>query len=400
VGRSIALDSSGNIFLTGSSYQTWGSPLNSHSGGDDILVACLNQSGNLVWHTFFGSFSGDWGYDIGLDNSGNLYVTGSSYVTWGSPVNPHPGGSAACAVCLSSSGSLIWNTFLGSAGQDYCRAITLDNSGTIYLAGYSYATWGSPVNAYSGNVDGFVASLDSLGNLGWNTFFGSSNNDRTLDITLDDSENIYVAGYSDDSWGSPLHVHSGNNDVIVVCLNNSGNYLWNTFLGCTVSDVGQGITLDNSGNIYVTGSSYQTWGTPINAHSDENDAFVFKLTTDPVPVITANGSGSPVSLTVSDTLRIRVSLNRWGSNENADYWLAYKGPSGWIHYNNTTKKWESGLGVTHQGPLMDLNNKKVFQSSGLAPGVYTFYFGVDMNMDGKLTKSELYYDEVKVTVTQ
>jgi hypothetical protein len=59
----------------------------------------------------------------------------------------------------------------------------------------------------------------------------------------------------------------------------------------------------------------------------------------------------------------------------------------------------TGLGVTHQGPLMDMNNKKVFQSK-LSPGNYTFYFGVDMNMDGKLTKSELYYDEVKVTVTQ
>jgi hypothetical protein len=82
-----------------------------------------------------------------------------------------------------------------------------------------------------------------------------------------------------------------------------------------------------------------------------------------------------------------------------DYWLAYKGPSGWVHYNNSTKKWESGLGVTHQGPLMNLNNKKVFQKSGLAPGNYTFYFGVDLNMNGKVTKSLLYKDEVKVTVT-
>jgi arylamine N-acetyltransferase len=115
--------------------------------------------------------------------------------------------------------------------------------------------------------------------------------------------------------------------------------------------------------------------------------------------IKANGSDGPISITQSDTLQIRVSLNTFGSTENVDYWLAYKGPSGWVHFNNSTKKWEAGLGVTHQGPLMDLNNKKVFQSK-LSPGNYTFYFGVDMNMDGKLTKSELYYDEVKVTVTQ
>jgi hypothetical protein len=47
---------------------------------------------------------------------------------------------------------------------------------------------------------------------------------------------------------------------------------------------------------------------------------------------------------------------------------------------------------------MDLNNKKVFRASGLAPGNYAFYFGIDMNMDGKLSKNELYYDEVNVTV--
>jgi hypothetical protein len=91
-------------------------------------------------------------------------------------------------------------------------------------------------------------------------------------------------------------------------------------------------------------------------------------------------------------------LNGFGITDDADYWLAYKGPSGWVHYNNSTKKWEAGLGVTHQGPLMTLNNKKVFQAK-LSPGSYTFYFGVDLDMNGKVTKSSLYKDEVKVTVT-
>jgi hypothetical protein len=116
--------------------------------------------------------------------------------------------------------------------------------------------------------------------------------------------------------------------------------------------------------------------------------------------IKANGSDGPISITESDTLQIRVSLTTYGSTANVDFWLAYKGPSGWIHYNNSTKKWEAGLGVTHQGALMDLNNKKVFQKSGLTPGNYMFYFGVDLNMNGKITKSSLYKDEVKVTVTQ
>jgi hypothetical protein len=116
--------------------------------------------------------------------------------------------------------------------------------------------------------------------------------------------------------------------------------------------------------------------------------------------IKANGSDGPISITQSDTLQIRVSLTTNGLTANADFWLAYKGPSGWVHYNKATKKWEPGLGVTYQGALFDINNKKVFQKSGLAPGNYTFYFGVDLNMNGKITKSCLYKDEVKVTVTQ
>jgi hypothetical protein len=119
----------------------------------------------------------------------------------------------------------------------------------------------------------------------------------------------------------------------------------------------------------------------------------------PVPDIKANGSDGPISITQSDSLQIRVSLNTNGLTADADFWLAYKGPAGWVHYNKTTKTWESGLDVTHQGALFDINNKKVFQKSGLTPGNYTFYFGVDLNMNGKITKSCLYKDEVKVTVT-
>jgi immune inhibitor A len=115
--------------------------------------------------------------------------------------------------------------------------------------------------------------------------------------------------------------------------------------------------------------------------------------------INANGSAGPISITQSDTLQIKVSLTTYGSTANADFWLAYKTASGWFHYDNTSKTWQSGLGVTHQGPMMDINNKKAFQKSGLAPGVYTFYFGVDMDMNGKVTKSVLYKSEVQVTVT-
>jgi hypothetical protein len=399
-GSAISLDSSGNVYMTGYSYGTWGSPINAYSGGTDTFVACLNSSGSLLWSTFLGSFADDYGRGIVVDSSGNILVTGYSNNTWGTPLNAHSGNNDAFIARINSSGNLVWHTFLGSASNDAGNGITVDSLGNIYVGGTSPTTWGSPINAHSGGVgDAFVAALDGSGNLSWNTFLGSNSGDEAFGIALDGSGNIYVTGYSNATWGSPVHAYSGSMDILVACLSNSGSLLWNTFLGSSSSEEGHGIALDSSGNVCIIGQSGDTWGTPINAHSGHWDGSVAKLSTYPVPDIIANSSDGPISITASDTLQIRVSLNRFGSGENVDYWLAYRGPAGWVHYNFSTKTWESGLGVTYQGSLMDLNNKKVFQESGLATGVYRFYFGVDLNMDGKITKSSLYKDEVKVTVT-
>ena len=73
---------------------------------------------------------------------------------------------------------LSWNTFLGGSGNDYGNGIAVDTSGNVYVTGYSYATWGSPVRPYSGgSADAFVAKLNGSGALQWNTFLGGSNDD-------------------------------------------------------------------------------------------------------------------------------------------------------------------------------------------------------------------------------
>jgi hypothetical protein len=398
-GSGIALGSTGNVYVTGDCYATWGSPVNGFSGTNDTFVASLDCSGNMLWNTFLGSSSHDSGNDLTLDSSDNIYVTGKCGASWGSPVNTYSGSTDVFVAALNSSGTLLWNTFLGSAANDIGSDVTLDGSGNIHLVGFSNGTWGSPVNAYNGNWDTFVACLDTSGNLLWNTFLGSGGADCGYGIALDSSGNVYVTGDSYGSWGAPINAYSGENDVFMAALDDSGNLRWNTFLGSASDDYGRGIFIDNLGDIYAIGHSIASWGSPVNAHNGDNDIFVVRLSTSPTSDITANDSDGPISISESDSLLIRVSLDSFGSSANVDFWLAYKGPSGWVHYNNSTKKWETGLGVTHQGPLMDLNNKKAFKSSSLAPGNYTFYFGVDMEMDGKVTKSSLYKDEVQVTVT-
>ena len=231
-----------------------------------------------------GASGEDLGYAIAVDGSGNVYVAGISNATWGSPVNAHTGSGwhDAFAAKLNSSGVRQWNTFMGASNPDFGRAIAVDGSGNVYVAGFSEATWGSPVNALAGGVDAFAAKLDSSnGALQWNTFIGGLSTDDCYGIALDVSGNIYVAGESWATWGSPVNPFAGINDAFAAILNSSGSLQRNTFMGSSSNDYGRAIAVDGSGNVYVAGDSWATWGSPVNAHAGQYpDAFAAKLVTD------------------------------------------------------------------------------------------------------------------------
>jgi hypothetical protein len=277
-GSSIAVDSSGNVYVGGSSQATWDSPLRSFSGVQDAFVAELSPSGILQWHTFLGGSGPDGGFSIAVDGSGNVFVGGGSGATWGSPLRAFSGGTYdAFAAKLDTSGALTWNTFLGGSGSDRCFSIVVDANGNIYVGGSSDATWGSPQRAYTADLDAFAVKLDSSGNLIWNTFLGGSDEDWGRSIAVDGSRNVYVSGSSRATWGSPLWEYTINGDAFAAKLDSSGNLTWNTFLGGNWDDYGESITVDGSGNVYVGGSSGATWGSPLRAYTGSHDAFVAKI---------------------------------------------------------------------------------------------------------------------------
>ncbi len=259
-GQSIAVDGSGNVYVAGMSNVTWGSPVRAFSTNGsfyDAFLAKLDSSGNLVWNTFLGGTGGDdYAYGVAVDGSGNAYVSGMSVATWGSPVRAFGGGSTDAFVAkVSSSGTLTWNTFLGGTSSEYGNGVAVDGSGNVYVAGSSYtaATWGSPVRANSGGDEAFAAKLNSSGALTWNTFLGSSGNDYGQGIAVDSSGNVYVAGYGNATWGTPVRAYSSGNDGFAVKLSSSGALTWNTFLGGSGWDQANGVAVDGSGNVYVAG---------------------------------------------------------------------------------------------------------------------------------------------------
>ena len=275
-----AIDNSGNIYVTGESWSTWGSPVNPFSRESDAFVAKLDSNGTLLWNTFLGGTSIDGGYGIAVDGSGDIYVTGYSYASWGKPKISFKGNCDAFAAKLNSKGKLLWNTFMGGSDLDIGNNVTLDGNGNIYIVGDSYSTWGSPVKEFGGWCAAFAVKLDPNGVKQWNTFLSSTDLVYGIDLAVDNSGNVYITGESEFEWGKPLNPFAGEGDVYVAKLNSNGVLKWNTFLGGVDVDWGGGIALDKNGNIYITGSSWSTWGSPVKAYVKELDAFVALLSPD------------------------------------------------------------------------------------------------------------------------
>ena len=282
--RGIAVDGSGNTYVIGFSESDWGSPLNGHAGGYDTSIAKINSNGVRAWHTFLGGTAWDFGEDIVLDSNGNIYVTGTSTGTWGTPLQAFAGLEDAYVAKFNSNGSLQWSTFLGGGNFDDGYGIALDGSGNVYVTGVS-AGWGTPLNPHGGAVaDAFVAKLDNNGVLQWHTFLGGGGMDEGFAIHVTLNGDIFITGESDSNWGTPINPHhaDSDDDVFVAKLNTSGALQWHTFMGGEYGERGEGIHVEGNGTIYVTGFTWWGWGTPINPYGGGlTDAFVAKF----------NGSG-------------------------------------------------------------------------------------------------------------
>jgi hypothetical protein len=264
--------------MTGYSMIRWGSPLRDYSAELDAFAVKLDSSGVLQWSTFLGGWGRDTGNGIAVDPNGNVFVAGDSSDTWGTPVRPYAGNFEGWAAKLNAAGELQWNTFLGSSSDDQALGIAVNSSGNPYVTGTSHATWGTPVMPHSGGYDAFVAKLvGTTGAIGWSTFAGGAGDDYGHAIAVTQTT-LYIAGRGNAAWGDPMRAYSAGIDAFAAKLNpTNGALQWNTFLGGTGDDRGYGMALDGDGNVYVAGSSAATWGTPVRAYTDGEDGFAAKL---------------------------------------------------------------------------------------------------------------------------
>jgi hypothetical protein len=263
----VAVDSSGNIFVTGST--AGGLPSNTSSGGLDIFLAKFDSSGNLLFIQQFGSNRDDIGHGLAVDSSGNIFVTGS---TAGSlPGNTSSGGLDIFLAKFDSSGNLLFIQQFGSNFDDIGYGVALDSSANAFITGSTEGLLGTSAFGF---VDVFLAKFDSSGNLLFIQQFGSNFDDIGYGVALDSSANAFITGSTKGLLGTSAF---GFADVFLAKFDSSGNLLFIQQFGSNRDDIGHGLAVDSSGNIFVTGST--AGSLPGNTSSGGLDIFLAKLDT-------------------------------------------------------------------------------------------------------------------------
>ncbi len=345
IGYGIAIDSSGNAYVTGSTFSS-DFPVTANTAfqktiaetnSTDAFITKIDVSGSsLLYSTYLGggdiNTSGDDDYDegsgIAVDSAGNAYVTGvtssakfpitaSTFQT----VNAGPLGTSDAFIAkidtmATGSASLVYSTYLGGAKDDYGYGIAVDSGGFAYITGGTLSSDFKVASSFQGALRGgaddtdlFVTKINATGsNLVYSTYLGGIDSDEGRGIAVDSAGNAYVTGrtFSNDfpTLSSPQKESAGRSDLFITKINPAGSaLLYSTYLGGSSSDEGNAIAIGRDGDAdiaaYVTGQTLSTdlftvspfqagfAGPPqsqLTQSQSSGDAFIAKITTKPAPV--------------------------------------------------------------------------------------------------------------------
>ena len=233
IGEQVIVDISGNVMLCGytssSGLASSGVYQSAYAGSTDGYLAKFSGSGTLAWSSYFGGSNYEMISDVCSDTSGNYYITGytasAGLATKGAFQTSFIGQSYdAFLAKFSSSGSLFWSTYYGSAGNDVCQSITSNNK-YIYICGYTSSTTGlATAGAYqsssNGANDAYLAKYDTDGNLLWATYFGGPDSETSYSVTGDSMDNVILVGYTTSTiaiatQGAFKTKNGGTNDLFI-----------------------------------------------------------------------------------------------------------------------------------------------------------------------------------------
>jgi hypothetical protein len=315
-GRGIAMDVSGNVFVTGRfsssvnfSSDFGGTDSKTSAGSDDIFVTKINADGTYGWTRRMGGTSLDEAYDTATDGAGNIFVTGRFGSTvdfaadFGSTDIKTAQSADVFVTRINSDGSYGWTRRMGGTGGAFAFGIATDVSGNVFVTGDFYSTvdfradfGGTDSKTSAGQNDIFVTKINADGTYAWTRRMGGTSLDYGYDITTDVSGNILMTGgfmstvnFRADFGGTDIKT-AQSMDIFVTRINPDGSYGWTRMMGGPDTgggDYGYGISTDSSGDAYVTG--FFEWnvdfradfgGTDLRTSAGNRDIFVTKINAD------------------------------------------------------------------------------------------------------------------------
>jgi hypothetical protein len=274
-GLGVAVDASGNVYVTGH-YQsaaitvdgiTLAAALN---GGFATYIIKYNTSGTALWAKKIDGMGNEYGNGVAVDASGNVYVTGyytnaaitvDAGVTLDAPLN---GGAAAYIIKYNTSGTALWAKKIDGTGNEYGNGVAVDASGNVYVTGYYGAASitvdsvaGVTLDATLGGNAAYIIKYNTSGTAQWAKKIDGTGDDRGNGVAVDAFGNVYVTGRYNTAAitvdSLTLATPLGLSAAYIIKYNTSGTAQWAKKIDGTGNDLGMGVAVDVSGNVYVTG---------------------------------------------------------------------------------------------------------------------------------------------------
>ena len=251
----------------------------SYNKGADVFIARMDSSlSTVITSTFLGGSDWDNPDGIAIDSSGNIFITGTTYSSdfpfknnaYNKIFNSSGNADVFVSKLSSDLTTLDGSTFIGGSKSDFVYGIAIDSSDKPIIAGYTYSS-DYPVitdtataydSTYNNFGDVFISKLDSdLKTLENSTYIGGSDWEDCYAFALDSSDNVFLTGETlstDFPVTTDAYDESQNGDTDVFVTKVSSDFsqvLASTFLGGEGAEFGNSIAIDSSGNILVAGGT-------------------------------------------------------------------------------------------------------------------------------------------------
>ncbi|HSA34192.1 MAG TPA: SBBP repeat-containing protein [bacterium] len=282
-GLGIAADGSGNIYVTGVTYVVIGrgpsEPVlpdycsEEHGCYEDIFLTKSDLFGNHLWTKQWGTQWSDWGQSVAVDDSGNVYVTGSTrgdILLHDDDDCPGPGITCPEDVFLTKldgNGKELWTLQWGTADDDDGgTSVKVAASGSVYVTGFTTGVdFDGEMHIGDGRCtetmeeftapcsDMFLTKVSVTGMIEWSIQYGTMDDEHGESLALDSSENSYVTGATAGSFDGDGTAETRPGDIFLVKFDRTGAREWLRQWGTEVWDGGHAVVTDGEGSVFITG---------------------------------------------------------------------------------------------------------------------------------------------------